>query len=198
MDEQVSRETCMQTTRRALLAHDAAPALEFLEWADGAEGAILDGTLVGSEAGDPLRLTYHLETRADGTARRVAISVRTRESTRDLVLTADGYGHWFVQGVPVPVLTGCLDLTLWATPSPQQLILRRLSLPFGERRTLAVAWVADSGLALRTAHYRIEHVLGRAEGHQYRVGQEESGRTDEVWVDREGFIARAGTARRLA
>jgi hypothetical protein len=181
---------------RAVVERQGEPSLEFAAWADAGDGAVLSGTVVAWQAG-PLKVEYRIETRGNGTARRVDVAVKTAATTRTITLTANGFGHWFMQGVPVPALTGCLDVGLWVSPVPHLLPIRRLHLEYGAGQRLPLAWVSGPDLVLLTVHYRYEHVLGQADGHRYRITDEENAVEEGVWLAPDGFLNAAGPYRRL-
>jgi hypothetical protein len=184
--------------KRLWLSRSGQAALEFAEWTAHRDGGPeVSGTIVAVSDPEPHRLSYRIATRPNGTVRLVEIHSTTARDAHDLVLTANGFGHWFIQGVPVPGLTGCLDLGLWASPLPHLLPLARLELAFGGEASLPVAWVAGPDLALTTAHFRYRHILGRQDGHQYRLRDDESGAEEELWVDPDGLLRAAGPFRRL-
>ena len=54
---------------------------------------------------------------------------------------ADGAGHWTLNGAPLPLVEGGLDIDLGFTPATNLLPIRRMNLAVGERANVRTAWV---------------------------------------------------------
>lgn len=59
----------------------------------------------------------------------IRVTGRSNAGARAVVLTADGRGHWQVDGVPAPDVDGCLDVDLESSATTNVLPVRRLGLP---------------------------------------------------------------------
>lgn len=152
-------------------------------------GTQLNGVMIG-HIEVPLRLEYRIESHATGVVRRLQVRSLFGEESHDRQMTADGFGHWFHQGVPMMELMGCLDWDLWCSPIAHILPIRRLALNFGESKNTTAARIEGPTLDLFIAHYRYTHLFGSAEGHLYRVEHLESGNVADVLTDAQGLIIR--------
>jgi hypothetical protein len=152
----------------------------------------LDGVVLGAGPYGPLRLSYTLECHPSGSVRRIKLNIQYRDQLSEWHLSADGFGHWFDQGVPIAALTGSLDLALWCSPSTLCFPIRRLDLPFGGRHECPVAALPGPDAPLGIWHFRFTHVSGSAEGHVFEVVNLTRDERLHVVMDPEGFVARAG------
>lgn len=141
------------------------------------------------------RLTGELDVEEDGVAAHLRYRIdcddgwRTREALvegdvagRDVrvALAADGAGGWSGDGVPLPSLTGALDVDLGFTPATNTLPIRRLALAIGESRAVRTAWVRFPGLRVEA----LEQVYARVGDDAYHY---------EALVDGTTFTARLDT-----
>lgn len=159
-------------------------AMEHVEWRfDDQKPSAISGVVVAGGPSGPLKVTYEADTQQDGRVRRLYLGTWSKGARTDLMLTSDGFGHWFQHGVPVMELTGCLDILLWCSPQLHSLTMRRLGLDFGQQTALIMAYVANPGLALTTVHCRYRHESASALGHTYFCEEVDSGATTRYLVD---------------
>jgi hypothetical protein len=112
----------------------------------GQDDVIAEAVVVGTRFGTPYGAHYRVEMAADWTVRRVLVALT---DGRKLMASADGRGRWHdVDGKPLPMLDGCIDVDLSATPFTNTLPIRRLQLTKGERREIRVAYLAIPALTL--------------------------------------------------
>ncbi|HET9455732.1 MAG TPA: putative glycolipid-binding domain-containing protein [Candidatus Limnocylindrales bacterium] len=104
-------------------------------------GLSLVGTVLGAEAGLPVRVEYRVL--ADRSGLTTAAHVRDLRGfeTRTVVLERSAKGAWTVDGAPARALRGCTDVDLGCSPSTNTLPVRRLRLAIGAERTIQAAWV---------------------------------------------------------
>ena len=104
-------------------------------------GLSLVGTVLGAEAGQPLRIEYRVL--ANGAGMTTAAHVRDLRGfeVRTLVLERDLKGGWSVDGKAVRALKGCADVDLGCSPSTNTLPIRRLRLAIGATKKIQAAWV---------------------------------------------------------
>ena len=104
-------------------------------------GLSLVGTVLGAEAGAPVRIEYRVF--ADATGVTTAAHVRDLRGfeTRTIALERDAKGNWRVDGVPARKLKGCTDVDLGCSPSTNTLPVRRLRLAVGKPHTIQAAWI---------------------------------------------------------
>lgn len=104
-------------------------------------GLSLVGTVLGADAGVPVRIEYRVL--ADGAGLTTAAHVRDLRGfgQRTVVLERDVKGNWTVDGEKARALKGCTDVDLGCSPSTNTLPIRRLGLGIGKSKTIQAAWV---------------------------------------------------------
>ena len=100
----------------------------------------LAGDLEVQEAGVHARISYTIDCERDWRTRRALISGSTTKPIR-FEFVADGSGVWRLNGTPLPLVAGALDIDLGFTPATNLLPIRRLALAVGERADVRTAWV---------------------------------------------------------
>jgi len=114
-----------------------------------AEGWRLTGELEVEEAGVRAQLVYVIECARDWRTRRAVVtditgvtgSAARAGAPIQFDFAADGDGHWTLNGAPLPLVEGALDIDLGFTPATNLLPIRRLDLAVGERADVRTAWV---------------------------------------------------------
>jgi hypothetical protein len=145
-------------------------------------GLSLVGTVLGAEAGAPVRIEYRVF--ADATGMTTAAHVRDLRGfeTRNLALERDTKGNWTVDGRTVRALKGCTDVDLGCSPSTNTLPIRRLRLAVQKPQTITAAWVRFPELVVVKA----KQTYTRIDEFTYRY---ESGTfTGEITVDDDGLV----------
>src|SRR5262245_28380574 len=104
-------------------------------------GYSLVGTVLGAEAGQPIRIEYRVL--ADRAGLTTAAHVRDLRGfeTRTLAVERTAKGAWTVNGAAVRGLKGCTDVDLGCSPSTNTLPIRRLRLAVGATQTIQAAWI---------------------------------------------------------
>ncbi len=101
----------------------------------------LTGELEIEEASARARLLYGIECESDWRTRRAVVTGSASGAPLRFEFAADGQGHWALNGDPVPLLEGALDIDLGFTPATNLLPIRRLNLSVGERAEVRTAWL---------------------------------------------------------
>ena len=146
-------------------------------------GLSLVGTVLGAEAGAPVRIEYRVL--ADGTGMTTAAHVRDLRGfeTRTMVLERDAKGNWSVDGAVMKALKGCTDVDLGCSPSTNTLPIRRLRLAVGATKKIQAAWLQFPGFTIVKA----AQTYTRLDEFTYRYA---SGTFDaELTVDDDGLVA---------
>jgi uncharacterized protein len=104
-------------------------------------GLSLVGTVLGAEAGAPVRIEYRVLADAGGVTTAAHVRDLRGFETRTLVLERDPKGNWSVDGKTVRALKSCTDVDLGCSPSTNTLPIRRLRLAVGAKQTIKAAWV---------------------------------------------------------
>jgi hypothetical protein len=145
-------------------------------------GLSLVGTVLGAEAGLPVRIEYRVL--ADRAGLTTAVHVRDLRGfeTRTLVLDRNSKGSWSVDGKPARALRGCSDVDLGCSPSTNSLPIRRLRLGIGSSHTIKAAWVRFPELEVVKA----DQTYTRVDEFTYRYA---SGTFEgEISVDDDGLV----------
>lgn len=145
-------------------------------------GLSLVGTVLGAEAGVPVRIEYRVL--ADGAGLTTAAHVRDLRGfgQRTIVLERDVKGNWTVDGDKARALKGCTDVDLGCSPSTNTLPIRRLGLGIGASKTIQAAWVRFPELIVVKAaqtYTRLDEFT-----YQYASGDF----TAELSVDDDGLV----------
>jgi hypothetical protein len=104
-------------------------------------GLSLVGTVLGSEAGQPVRIEYRVMADRSGTTTAVHVRDLRGFETRTVALERSAKGAWTVNGAAIRGLKGCTDVDLGCSPSTNTLPIRRLKLAIGASQTIQAAWV---------------------------------------------------------
>ena len=111
-------------------------------------GLSLVGTVLGAEAGRPVRVEYRVLADAAGLTTAVHVRDLRGFEVRTMALERDAKGNWTVDGAKVRGLKGCTDVDLGCSPSTNTLPIRRLGLAAGASRTIQAAWIRFPELAI--------------------------------------------------
>ena len=143
------------------------------------------------------------EVRCDAAFRVKGLTITVTESAgqADLMLAADGDGHWQASGTARPDLDGCIDLDIDCTPLTNTLPIRRLDWSAGQAHDLDVVYVSVPDLSVSRARQRYTLLVpGAGDEVDPRVFRYESGSfradlpvdSDGLVVDYPGLWARIG------
>jgi hypothetical protein len=149
---------------------------------------VVNGLVIGLEAGRPFRIGY--EIRCDEWWRVREVRAAAPDSRRPVLeLLADGEGHWQRRGgEPMRELDGCIDVDISATPFTNTLPIRRLGLEHGESEELMVTYIRVPELLVGPERQRYCCLEARADGGLYRFEALPSGFTAELPVDGDGLV----------
>ena len=155
----------------------------------------LRGSTSAVEDGRPYVVRYDIALDDRWRTREVRVSSDTVAGQRSLVLTADGDGHWTVDGVPAPRLDGLVDVDLEASACTNTLPIHRLELPAGE----VVAAPAVYVRALDLSVARLDQTYRRLGGRTFDYTSEGGAFRATLVYDEAGLIVDyPGIAARLA
>jgi hypothetical protein len=131
----------MTTRRVAWRRSDEVEADEVCTLTIRDSGLSLVGTVIGAEAGLPIRVEYRVL--ADRAGLTTAVHVRDLRGfeTRTITLERTAKGRWTIDGTVVAGLKGCTDIDLGCSPSTNTLPIRRLRLATGASSTIQAAWI---------------------------------------------------------
>jgi RimJ/RimL family protein N-acetyltransferase len=140
----------------------------------------LTGEVEADEAGVRAQLAYVIDCECDWRTRRAVITGSAAGAPIRLEFAADGKGHWMLDGAPLPLVEGALDIDLGFTPATNLLPIRRLDLAVGQRADVRTAWVRFPELRVEV----LEQSYRREADRVFRY---------EALVDGERFEARLDT-----
>ena len=140
----------------------------------------LTGQVEAEEAIVRAQLSYLIECDREWRTRRAVVSGAASAAPIRLELAADGGGHWSLNGAPLPLVEGALDIDLGFTPATNLLPIRRLDLAVGGHMELRTAWVRFPELRVEA----LEQTYQREAPQVFRY---------EALVDGERFQARLDT-----
>jgi hypothetical protein len=146
-------------------------------------GLSLVGTVLGAEAGAPVRIEYRVLTDADGMTTAAHVRDLRGFEQRTLTLERDAKGNWTVDGAKVRGLKGATDVDLGCSPSTNTLPIRRLHLGVGASKTIKAAWVRFPDLTVVKA----DQTYTRLDEFTYRYASGDF--TAELTVDDENLVA---------
>lgn len=106
-----------------------------------AKGWRFTGQLEADEASVQAQLRYIIECERDWRTRRTIVTGSASGAPTRFEFDADGKGHWTLNGAPLPLVDGALDIDLGFTPATNLLPIRRLDLAVGESADVRTAWV---------------------------------------------------------
>lgn len=172
----------MATRRVAWRRSDEIETDEHCTLALRDSGLSLVGTVIGADAGLPVRVEYRVL--ADRAGVTTAAHVRDLRGfqTRTLTLERSAKGGWTVDGTAARALKGCSDVDLGCSPSTNTLPIRRLRLAVGASETIQAAWVRFPELTVLKA----SQTYSRLDEFTYRYS---SGTfAAELTVDDDGLV----------
>lgn len=127
----------------------------------------LTGELDVEEAGLSARLRYTIECDDSWRTRAVLVEGTMGQRPVRIALAADGQGHWWREGEPLPLLAGALDVDLGFTPATNTLPIRRLALAVGGTAPVRTAWLRFPELRLELLQQTYTRETDR--GYRYRA-----------------------------
>ena len=173
----------MSTRRVAWRRSDEVQTDEHCTLTQRDTGLSLVGTVLGAEAGAPVRIEYRVLTGADGMTTAAHVRDLRGFEQRTLTLERDAKGNWTVDGAKVRGLKGATDVDLGCSPSTNTLPIRRLHLGVGASKTIKAAWVRFPDLTVVKA----DQTYTRLDEFTYRYA---SGTFEaELTVDDENLVA---------
>ena len=173
----------MSTRRVAWRRSDEVQTDEHCTLTQRDTGLSLVGTVLGAEAGAPVRIEYRVLTDAEGLTTAAHVRDLRGFEQRTLTLERDAKGNWTVDGAKVRGLKGATDVDLGCSPSTNTLPIRRLHLGVGASKTIKAAWVRFPDLTVVKAdqtYTRLDEFTDR-----YASGDF----TAELTVDDENLVA---------
>jgi uncharacterized protein len=146
------------------------------------------GHVAAVEDGHAWAVRYEIDVDAAWRTRGARIRTRTATGTTDLRLTADGEGHWHIDGVPAPALDGCLDVDLEASAATNAFPVARLGLAVGAAAEASAAYVRVLDSAVGRLEQRYERIADDDDRRRYRYASPAFGFEAVLAYDAAGFV----------
>jgi hypothetical protein len=166
----------------------AWPGTEHLRLTRGDDGIHADGLIVAVLDGQPLRLRYEVRCDAGWRCRTLRVA-SLLEPARTVELHGTGQGRWTTAaGQPLPMLDGCLDVDIAATPFTNTLPIRRLGLAPGATAEIVVVYVDVPALDVRAQRQRYTCLQRGADGGRWRYDNVVTSFAADLTVDADGLV----------
>ena len=137
---------------------------------------------VGVQVGSTYQLDYGLETGPELFTERFVVTIKDAEGERGILLErADEDNTWTLNGDPLPLVEGALDVDLALSPLTNHMPAARLD---GEPTEHLMAWVDVPSLEVTASRQRYEPMGAR----QVRFVGLDDGFIAELDLDADGFV----------
>jgi hypothetical protein len=144
----------------------------------------LEGTAVFSHEGQPCRLNYQIVCDAAWQTLSANVEGWLGSTVVDIRIKSDANGHWWLNEVEQPEVTGCIDIDLNFSPSTNLLPIRRLSLAVGEEAEVKAAWLKFPSFTLEL----LPQKYCRLDEKTYRYESAGGRFVAELKVNQSGFV----------
>jgi len=144
----------------------------------------LEGTAAFAHEQRPCRLSYHIVCDKAWHTCFAQVEGWLGDRSVDLQLTTDLNGHWRLNEVEQPQVTGCTDIDLNFSPSTNLLPIRRLGLAVGESGEVNAAWLRFPSFQLET----LPQQYHRLDENTYRYESAGGQFVAELKVNPSGFV----------
>ena len=167
------------------------PGLEHLRLFQRQEDIVADGLILGVTEQMPFRVRYEIRCDLQWRVRAIHLSPLD-DSPRSLHFFTDGAGNWTAKnGEALPLLNGCLDVDISATPFTNTLPIRRLALQSGSSATLSMVYIRIPQMEVEVTQQRYTCLDTTSSGGRYRFESLMNGIshfTAELPVDQHGLV----------
>lgn len=161
-------------------------SLEYFQLRQTLNETRLEGTVLTSADGKPLRLEYAVDCDRSWVTRSVRLKLTHGTGSRELRIIADDQRRWWSDGKEMTEVAGCIDVDISLSPSTNTLPIRRLSLALGGESDVTAAWIRFPELTvepLRQRYVRTGELL-------YRYASDGGAFTADIEVDELGLVVR--------
>jgi hypothetical protein len=161
-------------------------SLEYFELHQALNEIRLQGTVLTSDKGKPLRLEYVVDCDRSWVTRSARLSLTHDSASRELRLIVDDQRRWWSDGREIAEVAGCVDIDISLSPSTNTLPIRRLSLAHGEESDVVAAWMRFPELTIQPLPQRYV----RTGEFLYRYASDGGAFTADIEVDELGLVVR--------
>jgi hypothetical protein len=174
--------------REVIWAPSDAPGLEHLRLSVEGASVRADGLVIGLDAEQAFRAHYVLRCDSEWRVRELEVAVLSGDEP-SLRLLSDGQGHWSTsEGAALPLLDGCIDVDLSATPFTNTLPIRRLAWQHGRSVELQMVYVEIPALRVSVYPQRYTCLEGPIPAGRFRFESLRIDFTADISVDADGLV----------
>lgn len=179
----------------AWLHRDARTGFEVASFSPLDGGWRVEGCTAAVEAGQAWVVRYAVVLDEGWATRQARVWAQSGGASSSVTLTADGAGHWEVDGHPAPHLDGCLDVDLESSALTNAFPVHRLAWtgggpvddPIGGPIGAPAAYVRAAGLAVERLEQTYDR-LGGGERPRFAYAAPGLGFTCELVYDESGLV----------
>src|SRR5690606_141885 len=149
-------------------------------------GHRIEGGEPAADGGGVYSCRFTVRTDLAWATRSVHVEVLSSTGVRTMDVTCRA-GLWTVDGERRPLLDGCTDVDIAATPLTHTLPIRRLGLRRGEHRDISAVWISVPDLRVSRVSQRYTRLEPTGDGrarYEYRAADHGY----EISVDHEGLV----------
>jgi uncharacterized protein len=124
----------------------------------------IETTTAGLQDGEAWVVSCDLAVDEQWRTRSANVTARTVSAIWELLIEADGEGHWWIDDAAASHLDGCIDLDLESSAMTNALPVRRLGLNVGDHADVPAAYFSLTTTTLNRlgqSYLRVEDVDGR-------------------------------------
>ncbi|WP_063052114.1 putative glycolipid-binding domain-containing protein [Nocardia arthritidis] len=151
-------------------------------------GVLIDGCTTAVEDGAAWVVDYRIALDTEWRTCRAQVGVRKPGGWNTLVLESDGAGSWLLDGMPAPLLDGCLDVDLESSALTNALPVHRSAWEIGDGAAAPAAYVYASGAAVARLEQRYARIADGAHGPRFRYQAPEFDFTCTLDYDKSGLV----------
>ena len=151
-------------------------------------GCVIEGWTAAIEDGATWAVQYVIEVDTGWVTRAARLLARSAAGYRATELTADGQGHWLVDGEPAAGLDGCLDVDLESSAMTNALPVHRMHLRVGDAADAPAAYVRAPGLAAERLEQVYTRIADQGARQRYEYAAPAFGFTSRLRYDDSGLV----------
>ncbi|NKY30150.1 putative glycolipid-binding domain-containing protein [Nocardia gamkensis] len=151
-------------------------------------GVLIDGCTTAVEDGAAWVVDYRIALDTEWRTCRAQVGVRKPGGWNTLVLESDGAGSWLLDGMPAPLLDGCLDVDLESSALTNALPVHRSAWEIGDGADAPATYVYASGAAVARLEQRYVRIADGAHGPRFHYDAPEFDFTCTLDYDKSGLV----------
>ncbi|MEU2041161.1 putative glycolipid-binding domain-containing protein [Nocardia niwae] len=152
------------------------------------QGVLIDGCTTAVEDGAAWVVDYRIALDTEWRTRRAQVAMRKPGGWNTLVLESDGAGSWLLDGMPAPLLDGCLDVDLESSALTNALPVHRAAREVGDGMDAPAAYVHASGAAVGRLEQRYIRVTDGEHGPRFEYAAPEFDFGCTLDYDKSGLV----------